>query len=93
MPPVLSHFQAMMRIIISTNDGIRFIIKEPTFCQKLFSGEKESRANKLIKKIESIIRIRGSQRRTGDFISSIFTEKASYEIFIFCERSDISIKI
>jgi hypothetical protein len=66
IPPVLSHFQAIIRIVISINDGIRFIRNEPIFCQRVFPGVKASSANKLINKMESIISIRGTQCRTAD---------------------------
>ena len=54
IPPVFSHFHAMIRTASRTIDGIRLISKAVVFCQKVRSEETESNANKLIKRIAKI---------------------------------------
>ncbi len=51
IPPVFSHFHAMISIASRTNDGIRCIRKAKVFCQNVRSEEKESKAKKLTKRI------------------------------------------
>jgi hypothetical protein len=51
----------MIRIKTKINDGMRCTIKAVMFCKKERSGEKESRANKLTKRIVKMQRIRGNQ--------------------------------
>jgi hypothetical protein len=54
IPPVFSHFHAMISAASRTNDGIRLISKAEVFCQKVRSEETESNANELIKRIAKI---------------------------------------
>ena len=61
IPPIYSHFHATRSNATKINDGTRCMIKPPTCCQKVNSGAKASAANKLIKRMASIHRIRGSQ--------------------------------
>ena len=64
IPPIFSHFQATIRIESKINDGMRCIIKAVVFCKKERSGEKESSANRLTKRIVRMQRIRGNQCNT-----------------------------
>jgi len=61
IPPVSSHFQAVIRKTRRMNDGIRWIKKPPICCQKVSSGAKESRANRLMNSIARMHNIRGTQ--------------------------------
>jgi hypothetical protein len=61
MPPVISHFQAMIRIRIRKNDGIRWVRKARIFCINVRSGENESSANRLRNNIAKMQMILGSQ--------------------------------
>ena len=61
IPPTFSHFHATTSTASTTNDGIRCIIKAAIFCQKVRSDEKESNANKLMKRIARMHRILGVQ--------------------------------
>jgi hypothetical protein len=61
IPPVLSHFHAIKSKPSKMNDGIRWIRKAIMFCHMLRSDEKESNANKLIKRIARITEILGVQ--------------------------------
>jgi len=54
IPPTFSHFHAMISMASRTADGISLISKAVVFCQKVRSGETESNANKLIKRIAKI---------------------------------------
>lgn len=63
IPPIFSHFQAMISVASSINDGIRCIKKAAAFCRKVRSEENESSANRLIKriaKIQSILAVQES---------------------------------
>jgi hypothetical protein len=59
IPPTFSHFHATIRTASKTNDGIRCIRKAAIFCQNVCSVEKESKANRLTKRIASMHRILG----------------------------------
>ncbi len=61
IPPVFSHLQAMISIARRINDGIRCIRNAVVFCQMVRSGEKESSANILIKRIARMQMILGTQ--------------------------------
>lgn len=61
IPPANSHLQAMMSITTSTNDGTRCISNAAMFCQKVLSGENESSANMLTRRIDRIQIILGAQ--------------------------------
>jgi hypothetical protein len=50
--------------MINMNEGTRWINKAAVFCQKVFEDEKESNANRLIKKIARINKILGAQYNT-----------------------------
>jgi hypothetical protein len=61
MPPINSHFQAIIRNKVKINDGIRCMKNAPSFCQMLIPCSKASAANRLIKRIAIIQIIRGAQ--------------------------------
>jgi hypothetical protein len=61
IPPKNSHFHAMISKMIKTKDGMRCMRKLPICCQIVKSGLKESKANKLINKMDRIQIIRGVQ--------------------------------
>ena len=58
-----SLFQAMIRSIKIIRAGTRCIAKSLICSQRLSSGENESNAKKLIKKIINIVRIRGTHEK------------------------------
>lgn len=63
IPPVFSHFQAMISVASRTNVGIRCIKKARAFCMKVRSEENESNANRLMKRmaqIQSILAVQES---------------------------------
>jgi len=57
--PTFPHFHATKSIESNTKEGIRCIRNAPIFCQNVCSDEKESNANKLIKRIARMHRILG----------------------------------
>jgi len=61
IPPASSHFQAIRRTISITIEGRRWIRRDKKFCHKVLDGLKESKANRLIKRIVRSPRIRGAQ--------------------------------
>jgi hypothetical protein len=61
IPPVFSHFHAMISKPSITIEGIRCINNATVFCQIVFPAEKESKANRLIKRIDRITKILGVQ--------------------------------
>jgi len=61
IPPTFSHLHATISTASKTNDGMRCISKAAMFCQKVRSDEKESNANKLMKRIARMQRILGVQ--------------------------------
>jgi len=60
MPPINSHFQAIIRKISKINDGMRCLKKAPIFCQIVIPCSKASKANKLIKRMARIQIILGN---------------------------------
>ena len=72
MPPIFAHFHAITRIASKMNDGTRCIAKASRFCHKVRSGENESSANKLIKRIATMHRIRGVHFR---ILADVFIAK------------------
>lgn len=64
IPPINSHFQAMIRNAIKIYDGMRWIRKSPSCCQIVCPGVNASRANKLIKRIAMMQITRESQCNT-----------------------------
>lgn len=61
MPPISSHFQAIIRKAIRTNDGIICIKKAPSCCRMVSPGAKASVAKRLTNIIARIQIILGSQ--------------------------------
>jgi len=83
IPPMSSHFHATTSVASRTNVGIRCIKKAAAFCQKVRSGENESNANRLIKriaKIQSILAVHESAF-VDVFIMNGINVSSRYEIF------------
>jgi len=60
IPPIYSHFHTIKSKAIKIKEGIRCIKKAPICCQKVRSGSKASKANKLMNSIAIMHKNRGS---------------------------------
>ena len=75
-PPSCSYFQAMAVKIIKMKLGIKCIIKARNHC----GSTKTSRANRLIKTINKIARIRGDQYKTLFIFITVILHPLLYQL-------------